>query len=75
MVVFVATAAMLGGVGGAREKSPLEQTTHVIQNTVELSLLDTVHGFLERVDRPLKTVVDLVKTIQQLFGDGGAGSD
>ncbi|RBI60059.1 hypothetical protein DMJ13_20500 [halophilic archaeon] len=75
MVVCVAMAAMLGGVGVVREESPIEQTTHVSQHTVELSLFDTVQGFLERVDRLLETVVDLVKTIQQLFGEGEAGGD
>jgi hypothetical protein len=67
LAVGVAAAVVLGSPDAAALSTELSGgTTFMLQ-------LDGVQDLIERIDAILESVVDLLRTIGQLFGEGGGG--
>jgi phage-related protein len=78
--LVVVSASMVAGIGVVSASTPAD-TKSPHRNTVILGLLDglqnfidgfldAVQGIIERIDKFLEAVVDLLKTLQELFGGG-----
>jgi hypothetical protein len=63
------SASMVAGIGVANASTPTD-TMSPHRNTVILGLLDGLQDLIEQIDEFLEAVVDLLTTLQELFGGG-----
>ena len=72
LIAFVVvTASLTAGVGiSVGADAPTTATHSSPQDSLVLQL-DWLQDLIERIDRFLESVVDLLNTIRELFGGGG----
>lgn len=70
--VVLVTATVVAGVGVASVGIPVIPVELAGHSVVTLQL-DALQSLIEQVDRFLESVVDLVKTVRELFGGEGGG--
>jgi O-acetylhomoserine/O-acetylserine sulfhydrylase-like pyridoxal-dependent enzyme len=67
VAVGVAAAVVLGN------PDTVVLSTELSGGTVAVLQLEGIQDLIERIDAILESVVDLLRTIGQLFGEGGGG--
>jgi hypothetical protein len=73
--LVVVSASVVAGIGiGAASAGAPTATESPPRASVVLGLFDGLQDFIERIDRLLESVVDLLNTLSELFG-GGEGGD
>lgn len=69
LVAGVAVGVVVGLPVGGLAVVPAELSS----GTAFVLQLDGLQDFIERIDAILESVVDLLRTLGQLFGEGGGG--
>jgi hypothetical protein len=70
LTVLGVTAGMIVVAGFVSTGAPAISVELASQNALVLQL-DWLQNLIERIDQLLEAVVDLLKTLQELFGGGG----
>ena len=73
LLVALLVVVALGGMSVTSAGASVAVADSPNQNGIVLQMLDGFQDLIERIDRLLESVVDLLETIQQLFGGEAEG--
>lgn len=71
VALAVVTASAVAGVSVASTGAPVAGSGSTAHSGAPLQVLDGLQDTIERIDRFLESVIDLIRTIQKLLGGEG----